>query len=139
MGGAELSNNGAIYELSPPSGGGTEWTETLLYTFTGGKDGAIPQNDILMDSTGAIYSTTAAGGTGNHGIAFKLAPPGAGETAWTLKILYSFKREPDGDYSDGGFTAVKMGKNTVLIGTTLLGGVDDNGIIFELTGTGFVP
>jgi len=139
MGGAGLSNNGAIYELSPPSGGETDWTETLLYTFTGGKDGAIPQNDILVDSTGAIYSTTAVGGTSNHGTAFKLAPPGAGETAWTLKTLYSFKGEPDGDDSDGGFTAVKMGKNTVLIGTTLLGGVDDNGIIFELTGTGFAP
>lgn len=139
MGGAEFSNNGAIYELSPPSGGGTDWTETLLYTFTGGKDGAIPQNDILIDSTGAIYSTTAAGGTGNHGTAFRLEPPGAGETAWTLKTLYRFKGEPDGDDSDGGFTAVKIGKNTVLIGTTLLGGNDDNGIIFELTGTGFAP
>src|SRR5579859_7505021 len=29
---------GAVYELSPNSAGG--WTETVLYTFTGGADGA---------------------------------------------------------------------------------------------------
>ncbi len=120
-GGKDLTNNGAVYELSPPSGGGTDWTETVLYSFTGGKDGAIPANDILIDSTGAIYSTTDAGGKGN-GTAFSLEPPGAGQTAWTLKVLYAFTGASDSDEPDGGLTVGKVGKNVVLFGTTLQGG-----------------
>jgi len=137
-GGKDLTNNGAVYELSPPSGGGTDWTETVLYSFTGGKDGAIPANDILIDSTGAIYSTTDAGGKGN-GTAFSLEPPGAGQTAWTLKVLYAFTGASDSDEPDGGLTVGKVGKNVVLFGTTLQGGTNGDGTVYELTGTGFVP
>jgi hypothetical protein len=137
-GGTELRNNGAVYELSPPSGGGTDWTETILYSFTGGKDGAIPANDILIDSKGAIYSTTDAGGKGN-GTVFRLDPPATGETAWTLKVLYTFAGALDSDEPDGGLTAGKVGKNLVLFGTTLVGGTNGDGTVYELTGTGFAP
>ena len=138
-GGTALTNNGTVYELSPPSGGGTDWTETILYSFTGGKDGAIPANDIIIDSKGAIYSTTDAAGAGKHGTVFKLEPPSGGQTAWTLKILYSFKGSPDGAQVDGGLTVGKVGKSVVLFGTTLLGGSGGYGTVYELTGTGFAP
>ena len=138
-GGTGIMNNGAVYELSPPSGGGTDWTETILYSFTGGKDGALPANDLIIDSKGAIYSTTDTAGSGKHGTVFKLEPPGDGQTAWSLKVLYSFKGSPDGAQVDGGVTAGKVGKNVVLFGTTLLGGTGGYGTVYELTGTGFAP
>ena len=34
--------NGTIYKLTPPAAGKTQWTFTLLYTFTGGFDGGSP-------------------------------------------------------------------------------------------------
>jgi hypothetical protein len=136
-GGTGGFNNGAIFELSPPSGGGTEWTETILYTFLGGSHGSIPANDILIDAKGGIYSTTDTGGSSNNGTVFKLEPPVAGKTAWTLKILYSFKGAPDGYAPDGGLIVGKVGKSVVLFGTTLNGGSNGDGVVYELTGTGF--
>jgi uncharacterized repeat protein (TIGR03803 family) len=132
-------NAGAIFELSPPSGGGTNWTETILYSFTGAKDGSDPDNAIIMDEEGAIYGTTSAGGTRNNGAVFKLEPPGTGQTAWTFKTLYDFKGSPDGSSPGGGLTPLKSGKNTVLFGVTLNGGTSGDGNVFELTNTGFAP
>ncbi|MGD0824963.1 MAG: choice-of-anchor tandem repeat GloVer-containing protein [Terriglobales bacterium] len=131
-----LRDYGTIFELSPPSGGGTDWTETVLYVFGGGKDGALPAADLVMDAKGAIYSTTAAGGSSNNGTVFKLTPPGSGETAWTEKRLTTFNGS-DGSYSDSGLLPLKVGKAVVLFGGTLFGGGDGVGVIYEITGSGF--
>ncbi|MGA7832618.1 MAG: choice-of-anchor tandem repeat GloVer-containing protein, partial [Terracidiphilus sp.] len=48
------NNDGAVYELSPS--GGT-WTETFLYSFTGGLDGCDPQSDLAYVG-GNLYGTT---------------------------------------------------------------------------------
>lgn len=136
-GSSGYENDGAIFELSPPSGGGTAWTEKILYSFTGGKDGAVADNALILDSEGAIYSTTQAGGSWNYGTAFRLAPPGAGQTAWTFNLLYSFRGSPDG-WEALGLTAGKVGKKIALFGVTTNGGTDDNdGTVFELTNTGY--
>jgi uncharacterized repeat protein (TIGR03803 family) len=131
-------NAGTVFELSPPSGDQSTWTETILYNFTGGKDGGFPTADIIMDGNGAIYSTTSAGGTSNNGTVFKLSPPGTGQTAWTEKVLYSFKGSPDAYYPTSGLTVGKVGTKTVLFGDTLDGGDDDNGAVYEITDSGFV-
>ena len=51
--------------------------ETVLYSFTGGTDGAYP-NGITRDSAGNLYGTTAAGGSGCQGdgcgVVFRLEP-----------------------------------------------------------------
>src|ERR1700761_2820000 len=44
-GGADHS--GVIFELSPPAEGQTAWTQTTLYAFTGGNDGANPQAALM--------------------------------------------------------------------------------------------
>lgn len=38
-------------------------TETVLYTFSGGSDGATPYAPIVFDARGNIYGTTSAGGS----------------------------------------------------------------------------
>src|SRR6202035_2810267 len=53
---------GAVFELSPPKTKGGKWTEKVLHGFKGGADGANPNGGLLLDSTGAIYGTTAWGG-----------------------------------------------------------------------------
>jgi uncharacterized repeat protein (TIGR03803 family) len=55
--------------------------ETVLYTFTGGSDGANPNGDLVMDESGNLYGTTSSGGDpscyragGGCGVLFKLTP-----------------------------------------------------------------
>ena len=131
-------NDGTVFELSPPSGGQTSWTETTLYSFDGEKDGAVPSADVIMDAQGALYSITSTGGKANYGTVFKLTPPGNGQTNWTEKLLVSFNGT-DGAYSYYALTPVKEGKNVVLFGTASSGGSNNRGVVYEITGSGFAP
>jgi len=50
---------GTVFELSP---NGSGWTETILWTFTGGADGAIPFGPVVMDREGTLYGAAGVGG-----------------------------------------------------------------------------
>jgi uncharacterized repeat protein (TIGR03803 family) len=75
---------GTVFELSPePSGGcpggsnvGTGWCETVLYSFTGGADGAHPWGGLVLDAPGNLYGATYGGGNSSCsvgcGVVFKL-------------------------------------------------------------------
>jgi uncharacterized repeat protein (TIGR03803 family) len=63
---------GTVFELTPTEGGG--WTETVLHNFGNGTDGASPYAGLLIDTTGNLYGTNVAGGTGGVGTVFKLTP-----------------------------------------------------------------
>jgi hypothetical protein len=54
---------GTLYELAPPSAPGGAWTETVLYSFTGGADGAYPAGSLAIGANGALYGATVLGGT----------------------------------------------------------------------------
>ncbi|HTT83096.1 MAG TPA: choice-of-anchor tandem repeat GloVer-containing protein [Rhizomicrobium sp.] len=54
------NNLGVVYELSQQNG---SWSESVLYSFAGGSDGATPEGTILPDS-GSLYGVTFAGGNG---------------------------------------------------------------------------
>src|ERR1700719_2716493 len=53
-------SDGDVFELTPNSSGG--WTETVLYTFTGGNDGRYATGGVILDSAGNLYGTTARAG-----------------------------------------------------------------------------
>jgi uncharacterized repeat protein (TIGR03803 family) len=72
LGGA--SGNGVVFRLKPPGGGQTQWNETVLYSFSGGSDGANPNGSLVLDSCGTLYGTTSGGGVG-YGTAFQLSFP----------------------------------------------------------------
>lgn len=121
---------GVVFELTPTARG--MWKETVLHTFSGGKDGAGPA-DLTFDTAGDLYSTTYAGGINNCGggsgcgVLFKLTPDANGK--WRETVLYSFTGGTDGGNpaSDLVFAA---GGN--LYGSTTAGGPQDWGVIFKV-------
>ena len=77
---------GIVYKLTPGSDG--TFTETILYTFKGGADGAGPADDVLaFDANGDVFGSASAGGDfnfnqtgcpgnlpGGCGVVFKVKP-----------------------------------------------------------------
>lgn len=123
---------GTVFELTPDSSGG--YTESVLYAFTAGSDGASPEAGLIMDHSGDIYGTTAAGGqvgcvTG-CGTVFKLAPDGTG--SYTESILHAFTDGSDGANPEAGLIMDGAGN---LYGTAMSGGIGD-GVVFELVPNG---
>ena len=119
---------GTVYELSPPAQKGGAWTEKVLYSFRGDKDGQLPYQDLVFDKAGNLYGATIYGGgygscnapSYKHcGTVFRLSPPKTRGGKWTEKVLYSFKGGIDGASPNGGL--VLDGKSTIY-GTTLFGG-----------------
>jgi hypothetical protein len=148
---------GTVFKLTRPASGGKDWTLTTLWSFSGG-DGCGPIGAVIVDKNGALYGTTETGGPpsnapacfgGSCGVVFKLASPADGGTAYTEQVLWAFSGK-NGAGPNAGLTA---DENGVLYGTTQFGGLLDGepctkynggagigcGVVFKLTGTGFVP
>jgi uncharacterized repeat protein (TIGR03803 family) len=114
---------GTIYELSPSSGGG--WTEAVLYRFSCGSDGSVP-NGVILGPDGSLYGTTIYGGINNGGVVFRFTPSGSGGT---MQTIYTFQNNPDGFNPAGGLIFDGAGN---IYGTTAAGGMNSGGTVFEL-------
>jgi uncharacterized repeat protein (TIGR03803 family) len=120
-------NNGTVFKLD------TTGKETVLYSFTGGADGAIPLAGMIRDAAGNLYGTTEHGGdlTCGSGVGcgtvFKLDKTGK-ET-----VLYSFTGGADGAEPVAGVIMDKAGN---LYGTTQYGGPFSSGTVFKVDTTG---
>jgi len=115
---------GVVFKLSPTAQG--EWTETVLYTFTGASDGGCPYSGLVWDSAGNLYGTATVGGSANHGVVFKLNSNG---TAWTETVLHSFAGKNDGSTPYAGVVFDPQGN---LYGTTYGGGSAGLGVVYRL-------
>jgi uncharacterized repeat protein (TIGR03803 family) len=125
------SGIGVVFKLEPPTNPGRAWKETVLHRFTGEHgDGGNSTADLIVDADGTLYGTTTEG-TPGLGSVFKLTPPAAPGGTWTETVLHQFTGR-NGDGSDVA-TGLTMGKNGVLYGTTLRGGVWGKGTLFQLT------
>jgi uncharacterized repeat protein (TIGR03803 family) len=131
---------GTVFNLKPPPhatanvlGG---WTETVLYRFTGGADGATPVGaDLIFDRGGNLYGTTDGGGPGNCqggcGTVYKLAPSNGN---WTESVLHGFTtQDGDGQRPWGGVIFDQSGN---LYGTTQNGPFGSFGTIYKLIPAG---
>src|SRR5256885_2859142 len=64
-----------------PSGCGTIYKvvngqESVIYSFAGGSDGAVPLDGLFLDAEGNLYGVTSVGGDSDLGTVFKIAPDG---------------------------------------------------------------
>jgi uncharacterized repeat protein (TIGR03803 family) len=131
-------NCGTVFKLSPPSGKSGVWTEQVLHSFGGGKDGATPNGYLALNSAGGVYGLTNSGGNEDCdygsgqvgcGIAFGLTKHPRG--AWNEVILHRFDRSS----TDGGnpMAGPIFDLKGNLFGTTLNGGPGPGGIVFRLS------
>jgi uncharacterized repeat protein (TIGR03803 family) len=117
---------GSVFKLTLTNGA---WAESLLYSFTGGSDGAAPEAGVVFDVAGNLYGTTVEGGSYNFGTVYELTPSGS---AWTEHTLYSFRGGSDGAYPQGGLIFDSSGN---IYGTS--SGTSENpGTVFRLTPPG---
>lgn len=68
------NNSGTIFRLTNEFG---TWRETVLYNFTGGKDGSVPFVPMTIDAHGDLYSSTTWGGPAGSflgGVVFTFIP-----------------------------------------------------------------
>jgi uncharacterized repeat protein (TIGR03803 family) len=117
---------GTVYKLTREDG---SWTETVLYSFRGGMDGASPISNLVFDESGTIYGTTSEGGAPGCGCGtiFRLTEAN-GE--WTESVVHAFEGTPDGAYPYAGML---VGMSGTFFGATVHGGDDDDGSIYEFT------
>jgi uncharacterized repeat protein (TIGR03803 family) len=122
---------GAVFKLDKTG------SETVLYSFVGGRDGSSPLAGVVRDAAGNFYGTTYYGGGSRCGgsgcgTMFKLDATGK-ET-----VLHRFTGATDGANPYGGLVQDAVGN---LYGTTLSGGdlscsTGDGpgcGVVFKLT------
>lgn len=119
------TGSGTVFALKHTKKG---WVKKTLYSFQGGSDGSNPYlGSLIFDNTGNLYGTTESGGTSGAGTVFELVhnPDGS----WTEKVLHSFNGG-DGYNPENGL-AFDHSEN--LYGTTINGGANGRGTVFELS------
>ena len=132
---------GTVFELTPKPRG--SWTEKILHSFSNSKDGNSPTGNLIFDTSGNLYGTTYYGPLQGYngpcrdgtdlgcGTVFELTPKSSG--GWMEKILHYFKSNgEDGYHPSAGFIFDASGN---LYSSTIYGGSNDNGTVFELTRT----
>jgi len=130
-GGSGCANQGCgtVFKITPAG------VETVLYSFTGGADGSIPEEvSLVIDSAGNLYGTTANGGdltcVGSRGagcgVVFKIDPTGH-ET-----VLYTFTGGLSGEYPQTGLVRDSLGN---LYGMATAGGTNQD-LVFKVDPAG---
>jgi uncharacterized repeat protein (TIGR03803 family) len=115
--------NGTIFKVS------TAGVLLSVYSFPGGKLGAVPVGSLIQASDGYFYGAAYTGGSGvfGNGTVFRMSPAGK------VSTLYTFHGASDGQNPFAGLVQATDGK---LYGTTSFGGAYTDGTIFQITTAG---
>ncbi len=138
---------GTVYSLTPlcktVCNGWLPWKHTVLYSFQNGNcntgcDGRYSSTPVTFDHAGNLYGITEYGGVGNSGMGqgttFSLSPRSLHNAKWQETQLHVFgKTHSDGTQPQGGLLRDGAGN---LYGTTLSGGDNNFGTVYELIDNG---
>jgi uncharacterized repeat protein (TIGR03803 family) len=121
-----LRTCGVVYELTPSGG---SYTESVIYSFTGGTDNGLPLGAVAFDNSGRLYTTSSCYGLDCFGSLIQLTPSGGG---WSESTIYQFSPS-SGAYPWAGVVIDTSGN---LYGTTSANGSGNDGIVYELMPSG---
>jgi uncharacterized repeat protein (TIGR03803 family) len=149
-GGLTVAGSGALYGTSSSGGNngygvifklvqrGSGWVLSPLYEFAAASDGRNPYGGVVIGPNGALYGTTAQGGSAQRGTVFALRPPlrpcTAAQCYWNETILHSFTGSPDG--SNPAYENLTSDQAGTIYGTTHSGGTSNDGVVFQLAQSG---
>ncbi|HEV3305622.1 MAG TPA: choice-of-anchor tandem repeat GloVer-containing protein [Candidatus Sulfotelmatobacter sp.] len=102
---------------------GNEWQERVIHSFTNAEDGSQPFGNLIFDSLGNLYGTTAQ----DSGSVFEMTPV---SSSWRFRTLYKFSGETDPILPYDGVVRDSRGN---LYGTSYLGGANNLGTVFEVS------
>jgi len=119
--------NGVLFGLSPPAhivgSVFSNWTQSLLYSFTGGTDGGGPGGALVLDSSGNIYGAAHGGGVNGGGTVYEFSHGG-------MQVLHAFPA-----FSGDGITPLGVITGAGgLYGLTYSGGANQSGTVYTLAG-----
>ena len=66
-----LHSLGSVFKLTNSGG---SWTYDSFHDFAGGSDGELPLSNLVSDSSGNLYGTTALGGGNGAGVIMEITP-----------------------------------------------------------------
>jgi uncharacterized repeat protein (TIGR03803 family) len=104
---------------------GGNWTLNVLYSFSGGYGGVY--NKLTFDAKGRLYGATNGDGANGMGSVFKLTPNKGG---WKFTDIYDFV---GGNEGSSPYGSVALDAHGNIFGTAVLGGSDNQGVVFEIT------
>src|SRR5665213_1625525 len=107
----------------PPVGSQGGVVFNSLHSFSLTNDGASPRSVLLQGTDGNFYGTAYSGGAYGYGTVFQMTPGG------TLTRLYSFTGGNDGASPSA---ALVQNSNGNLYGTTVFGGTNGYGTVFQI-------
>jgi uncharacterized repeat protein (TIGR03803 family) len=121
---------GVVFKLTRDQNG--NFSQNVIYSFTGGNDGFGPGAPLIFDNRGVLYGMTPDGGEFAQGTVFELLPSASGN--WGFKTIHSFTGGDDGAVGSlGPLLSDGMGN---LYGVTEIGGANGVGTVFEMTPAG---
>lgn len=116
-----LEGCGMLFKIDPSG------NETILFTFTGKRDGGQPVGGLILDSKGNLYGTATEGGKqcpdATCGMVFEISQAGK------EKVLHAFTGAPTDGYLPMSTLLFRRG---IFYGTTFFGGTSDHGTIFQI-------
>jgi uncharacterized repeat protein (TIGR03803 family) len=139
-----LGGDGFLYSASPyggwygkgckrTNGCGTIWRVgrdghfQRLHAFKY-RDGSVADGTLLRASDGDLYGVATYGGAYASGTLFRLGADGK------FARLHQFGRQADGSDGRNPTSGVIEGPGRALYGTTMIGGTDDAGVLYRISG-----
>ncbi len=119
--------SGVVFELSPS---GNNWSQSVLYSFLNGSDGANPWGGPILDQSGNLLGANVNGGSGGGGTVYELTPS---DGRWGFSVLYSLQGPGSGGQSAANDPSLTMDAAGNLYGTTTWGGAYGYGSVFKLS------
>jgi uncharacterized repeat protein (TIGR03803 family) len=113
------NNAGTVFKISATG------VLTILYSFTGGSDGANPTAGLIQASDGSLYGTASGGDY--YGTIFRITTNGA------FTLIYSFTGADDGAYPEAALIQASDG---YLYGIASAGGSSGLGTVFRVSVNG---